>query len=140
MYIHDINSGVVKGTEVPVVNCNVLSRITGVKVIYGGPSLGIVQLIPICLIPNYDGNRPNEPGYYYNVTIAPYIWDIKKPEGWEAHDLQCEHNRAVCGFETKDDTPAWHRDEAGTVGIRIFCCYWPKPVARWRPSPISRGP
>lgn len=133
IYSHSIDSGVEKGTEVPVVNCNVRSRITGVTVIYGGPSLGIVQLIPMCQIPNYDGNEANRPGHYHNVTIDAYNWDIQKPEDWIADDLQCEHDKAVCGFQTKDDKPALAQDEAGVVGIRIFCCHWPKPIARWRP-------
>ena len=138
VYDHYIARGVEKGTEVAVVDCNVRSRITGFTVISGGPSVGIVQLVPLCQIPNYDGNEANRPGHYHNVTIDAYNWDTiqPKPEDWNADDIQCEHDKAVCGFQVKEDRRAYTEDEAGVVGFKIFCCPWPKiaaTVTRWRP-------
>ena len=125
VYPHTISSGEPLGQFVPRVNCKGRAWMTGVRAIWGGNSVGISQLVPICQIPNYEGNGANEPGYYYNVTIPKYNWETHQDAGWEVHDLKCEADKAVCGFAIKNDWPL-AQDLAGVMGLLIRCCHFTK--------------
>lgn len=125
------------GAEVPLQECpdedlghGVKSHrwIVGMKIVTGGESIGIVQIIPICQGAHEQTGCPrNRPILMDYITVSTFDWKIHQNDnnGWQlSREVKCDEGKAVCGISTKYNEDQKEKDP-GLTSIAIDCCPFP---------------
>lgn len=129
-----ITSGVGVGKPTTARHCrHHVSVVVGVRVIFGGPSVGAVVVKPICDNPATSTTSasatPTKHTLVHNIpAFAPTHNPGRLNSDWQQTDeLLCGSGEAVCGLNKSVDgtdglLDGIITDESGINEIKIFCC------------------
>ena len=110
--------------------------IVGMKATFGGPEHGIMEITPICRVPNWNNSvwfkrdEEDEPAAFpitKSLSSMRYTEERKTKLHWErSEEFRCPADHAICGISAQEDaTTAPNRDDAGIKRILFYCCHFP---------------
>jgi len=124
-----------RSIELPHTDCQHPRRyVTGLRVIYGGPNLGVVRIEIFCDVPDWDstpeGHRGDpKPHWQMRSTNTEFyrVWPGKTGElGWETSEWDvCPIGQAVCGVKTKVEPERDEKVGSGITRVMLQCCDFP---------------
>jgi len=116
--------------------------VTGLRAIFGGPSLGIVSIGIICSVPHWNSTPEKKKGKRMPQDETwENSWTPDKYKGREKKEVDCDPGQAVCGMRTNGYDELVFEDGTGLSEVEILCCPFPSspyfPPATPVPPPIE---
>lgn len=107
----------------------------GMKVVFGGWHLGVIEVRPICDSINWwstsggGSGAPKPPARELSRSLAAFGWNkVGSSKGWEKSEpYYCPKGMAICGINSSNDQSmgGFLQDGSGINLIEFFCCPFP---------------